>query len=109
MTEKKLGMKFDQQKTQWHLLPFREVEEVVEVLMYGAKKYLPFNWEHVNPKRRYFNACLRHVLARLRGERFDKESGKTHLSHAACCLLFLMWADNEKIDWDKENNEVPSK
>ena len=27
------------------------------------------------------------------GEQTDSESGKHHLAHAVCCLMFLMWFD----------------
>ena len=40
-------------------------------------------------------ACHRHLQAWWSGERLDKESGLPHLAHAVCCLLFLMWGDDE--------------
>ena len=54
------------------------------------------NWQQVdNAKERYFNACHRHLQAWWSGERLDSESGLPHLAHAVCCLLFLMWGDDE--------------
>jgi len=71
------------------------------VLTYGSIKYEDNNWMHVNPpKDRYFSAMIRHITAWKGGERIDKESGLSHLAHAGCCLLFLMWFDNEGIDDD---------
>ena len=90
------GVKYDQEKTDWSLLPFAEIEEVVKVLMYGAKKYSIDNWKYVEPCReRYFSACMRHLIAWFTGERLDKESGYSHLAHAVCCILFLMWKDKK--------------
>lgn len=88
------GFKADAGKPDWMLLPFGPVEEIVKVLTLGAKKYAPDNWQKVpEAERRYPAALLRHVVARLQGERFDPETGLPHLAHAGCCLLFWMWFD----------------
>ena len=91
------GVKHDQGKPRWSLLPFREVLEVVEVLTYGSTKYSDDNWKRVpNLKTRYVDAALRHFTAWINGERFDPETNKSHLAHAVCCLLFLMWNDKQE-------------
>jgi hypothetical protein len=91
------GKKFDQDKSRWDLLPFGALEQVAQVITYGAKKYEPENWKKVPESRgRYFAASLRHLTAWFRGEKLDPESGLPHLAHAACCLLFLMWFDNQE-------------
>ena len=42
------GVKYDQDKLQWSLMPWDALEETVRVLMYGAKKYPePDNWKRV--------------------------------------------------------------
>jgi hypothetical protein len=89
-----LGRKFDGGKNRWELLPWEEVEEIVEILTFGAEKYEDNNWQHVKPRSRYVGALFRHLIAWVRGEKKDPESGKSHLAHAGCCLLFLMWSDN---------------
>jgi len=91
-----VGRKFDGDKPRWDLLPWREVEQVVEVLTLGAVKYEDDNWKKVGPKTRYVAATFRHVIARIKGEVIDTESGKPHLACAICNLLFLLWHDNEK-------------
>jgi hypothetical protein len=89
--DKPPGLKLDQGKREWHLLPWEAAEQVVDVLMFGAKKYAPDNWRHVeNAQTRYLNAAIRHLLAWKRGEAHDPESGLHHLAHAACCVLFLL-------------------
>ncbi|MBW1783068.1 MAG: hypothetical protein JRL30_20285 [Deltaproteobacteria bacterium] len=91
----KKGTKFDTGKPRWSLLPFFEVEEIVDVLTQGAVKYADDNWMSVKPgKDRYFSAMMRHISAWKNGERVDPESGRSHLAHAGCCLLFIMWFDN---------------
>jgi len=89
----KKGIKYDSNKLQWYLLPFEVLQDVVRVLMLGAKKYAPYNWKYVKPKERYFDACMRHLTAWQAGEKKDPESGLSHLAHAICCLVFLLWHD----------------
>ena len=94
-----LGVKFDRNKPMWSLVPPGPMEEVVEVLTYGANKYSPDNWQHVDdPDTRYFNAAMRHIWAWRQGEQFDAESHKSHLAHAVCCLLFLLAFDEDEDD-----------
>ena len=88
------GMKFDNGKRVWSLLPLESVELVVDVLMFGATKYAPNNWKKVQPMERYLDAAMRHLVARLQGEVLDKESGLPHLAHLACCALFAIWFDH---------------
>lgn len=84
------GRKFDGGKLQYGLLPPAALQATVEILTFGAEKYEPNNWKYVpDSKRRYFDAMQRHVWAWKNGEQNDIESGKHHLAHALCCLMFL--------------------
>ena len=91
----KEGVKFDDGKLRYDLLPICGIREIIRVLMHGAKKYDDNNWHKVasqpEGKARYYNACKRHIDDWWEGEENDKESGLHHLAHAACCLLFLLW------------------
>lgn len=94
---KKPGVKNDSKKIAWQLLPWAEVEEVAQVMDDGAKKYSPDNWRIVpNAQERYFSAAIRHLVAWQKGEKKDPESGRSHLAHGICCLLFLMWFDKKR-------------
>lgn len=85
------GVKHDQGKPRFDLLPPRAVEAVARVLEFGARKYAPGNWQKVQGGRwRYTRAALGHVFAYVKGEQKDPESGENHLAHAACCVLFLL-------------------
>ena len=53
------------------------------------------NWVLVEPER-YDDAALRHIQAYLSGELNDPESGKPHLAHALCCLMFRLELDLRK-------------
>lgn len=84
------GRKFDGNKLQYGLLPPLAVKATVEILTFGAEKYEPDNWKYVpDSKRRYFDAMQRHLWAWKEGEQNDLETGKNHLAHAMCCLMFL--------------------
>lgn len=93
-----VGKKFDNGKPRWGLLPFRELKEVVDILTFGAEKYAENNWQKVRPTSRYIDATFRHFTAWCQGEKKDPESGKSHLAHVVCNILFLMWFDNEGIE-----------
>lgn len=101
---KNLGRKDDSDKRRYDLVPWKEFQEVVDVLTAGATKYAPDNWKHVPEARsRYLAAAQRHIIDGWAcGERYDDISkggdGKHHLAHAICCLLFLMWFDNNETN-----------
>jgi hypothetical protein len=84
------GRKDDTGKDPWDLLPWDAVREVVKVLAFGAKKYAPRNWEKGMAYSRLYAATMRHMIAWWDGERSDPETGFSHLSHAGCCVLFLL-------------------
>lgn len=84
------GRKFDSDKPEYGLIPAHALDELAHVLTIGAKKYARDNWRYVeDAERRYFDALQRHLWAWKRGERFDNETGRHHLGHAAACLFFL--------------------
>lgn len=92
-----VGRKDDAAKPRWSLIPWAQLAQVVEVLEHGARKYGDFNWRRVPlASDRYFDAAMRHLVAWRHGERLDPESGLPHLAHAICCLLFMMWFDDEE-------------
>jgi hypothetical protein len=89
--EPSIGMKFDNGKLDYTLLPWGSLDEVVKVLEFGAKKYARDNWKNVeNAEARYLAAAFRHMVQYNNGEANDSETGLSHLAHATCCLLFIM-------------------
>ena len=91
------GMKDDDGKLRWDLLPWDAVEKIVEIMTYGAKKYSPNNWQKVL-KNRYQAAMMRHFVAEWKGEDDDRESELLHLAHMACNALFLLWKKINEVD-----------
>jgi hypothetical protein len=95
------GIKNDSEKPQMALLPFDSLEEVARVLTFGARKYSPDNWRKVpEGLERYESAMLRHLAAYHRGEAVDQESGLSHLAHAACCILFMIYFEKQAKSYD---------
>jgi hypothetical protein len=84
------GVKHDQGKTRWDLLPFDAVDQVARVMTFGAEKYNDRNWERGMNWGRLIGAAFRHLAAFARGQNLDPETGLPHLAHAACCVLFLL-------------------
>lgn len=95
------GVKYDQDKLKWHLLPGDALNEVVKVFQFGADKYGERNWEKGMGWSRLFSAIMRHMWAWWRRNPHDEETGLSHLAHAACCVLFLLAYE---IRGDKNDN-----
>ena len=98
-----VGRKDDSNKPRYSLLPTGTINQVVQVLEYGASdKYEVDNWQKIpDARRRFYDAAMRHIDAWWNGEIIDidkdgvKGSQLPHLAHAICCLLFLLWFDNK--------------
>lgn len=85
--------KHDTGKTDWSLLPWDAVEEIIKVLQFGAGKYSPWNWAENGGFKfnRLFNSSMRHFVAWFwRREDLDPETGISHMAHLGCNVLFLL-------------------
>jgi hypothetical protein len=101
-----VGMKFDNGKVQYSLIPPYALAELAKCLTFGAKKYAPDNWKRVsNPKVRYLDAALRHIELVRQGEEYDKESGSHHFTCAMANLAFLVeFEKNPELNKEKQND-----
>lgn len=77
-------------KPRFELVPWPAIEEITQVLTFGAAKYEDNNWTRGARWGRYFAALCRHIFAWWGGENKDPETGFSHLAHAGCCVLFLL-------------------
>ena len=101
------GHKCDVEKLRMDLLSPVAIQELAGVLTYGAKKYKDRNWETGIKYGRVYAAAMRHLLAWWSGEEYDSESGLSHLSHAMCCLMFLIHYQNQPDGWVEEWDDRP--
>lgn len=91
MSDKLTGVKHDQDKLPWELVPWDALREVVSVLRFGKQKYSARNWENGIVYSRLYAAAIRHLSSWFQdGEDKDPETGISHLAHAACCTLFML-------------------
>lgn len=66
------GKKDDTEKLRYDLIPPEATKALATILTYGARKYAPGNWMHVQPfVPRYTAALLRHLEAWRGGEKID--------------------------------------
>lgn len=97
---KQEGIKHDQQKIRWDLVPYDAVNEIAKVLTFGAVKYEARNWEKGMDWSRAFGALQRHLTRWFHGQDRDKETQLTHLANAGCCLFFLLAWELRKVGTD---------
>jgi Domain of unknown function (DUF5664) len=77
-------------KTRWDLLPYDALDEIAKVLTDGANQYGDRNWEKGFPWTAVFASLMRHTSAWMLGEDICPKSGRPHLAHAGCNVLFLL-------------------
>ena len=102
------GVKHDQGKPRYDLLPPEALAGLADILGYGAAKYAPHNWRKGMDWSRVFAAAQRHVWAFWTGEDLDPESGLPHIDHAMCCLAFLSAYQKAGLGTDDRNNLLES-
>lgn len=80
------AVKYDQGKDDFTYVSIELMTALARVRAFGAKKYARDNWKKGFKVSRSLAAALRHIFARLAGQKNDPESGYDHLWHAICCL-----------------------
>lgn len=94
------GSKFDAGKARIDLIAPEMLFGTADILAFGAAKYSERNWEKGMSWSRPFGALMRHMWAWWSGEQIDPETGKSHLWHASCCLMFLIAFEARKSGTD---------
>jgi len=102
------AIRYDSGKADWSLMPWEAVEEINKVLEFGAKKYAKHNWQQGEgfSYTRVLNSLLRHVFSYMRGEDLDPESGLSHMAHAGCNVLFILYYIKNKSRYKNDDRYV---
>ena len=101
-----VAIKKDQDKPRVDLLDPEFLEGVADVLAFGAAKYSDHNWKLGFKWSRLIAATGRHLLAIMRREDIDPESGKPHVYHLGCSVMFLAWHMKHRRDLDDRYQNV---
>lgn len=84
------GLRFNEGKQRFDLLPPSWPRALVEVLTKGAEKYEDRNWERGMNWSTCYASMMRHIQAWWEGNDIDPESGLPHMAHAAWNALALV-------------------
>lgn len=109
--EKGGGMKYDQGKLDWSLLPWEVIETAVNRFTVGKEKYAAWSWtllEH--GKERYESALMRHFMEYKRGNRWDEDPRfeqhpSTHLQAALWNMICLVYYELQDIKAEADKNK----
>lgn len=95
----KTGVKFDQGKPRYELLPPDAVEAVARVMTDGASKYEDHNWTGLKISR-VLAALERHMKAYQAGENYPYDSREHHLAHVIANALMAYHLHFNKSEAD---------
>lgn len=95
----------------FYLIPYKVINYLGDIYLYGSKKYDENNWRKGIPYGKIFAAFCRHSGQWHGGEVFDGESGMHHLGHALWQLFCLRWYEQHTPENDDRwvNVEVNKK
>ncbi len=99
------GIKHDQGKPSISLIPVEAIIEEARAFDFGAKKYGRHNFRLGMDHTRVLDAALRHILAIVRGEDVDPESGLKHWAHARACLGMYAYFQSNGVGKDDRYKE----
>lgn len=85
----KEGLRYNEGKIRYDLVPAFAQEQYAKVLTLGAVKYAERNWELGMAWSKVISSLKRHTAAFEKGEDFDPETGLLHSAHIMCNAAFL--------------------
>lgn len=105
-----MGLKYDNGKPRWDLLPLEDIADIVDVYTAGARKYGEHNWENLQDG---YNRCkaamFRHLLAHEKGEFIDRETRCIHLAQVAWnAIAMLHFFKQEQQDVIERGDKKPT-
>ena len=94
------GLRYNNGKLRWSLLPVEPIVELIRVLEKGAVKYAPNNWKKftkAEADENCYDSMMRHIQQWRLGQTHDEETGLHHMAHIMCNAMFILWHSiNEK-------------
>lgn len=94
------GFKDDKGKADLSLLDKDPLWELARVFESGLAKYPKGNYKKGIPLTKYTAAAMRHMTQFNNGEDLDKDTGRSHLMHAAANLFIAYWTLSNKPEFD---------
>lgn len=88
-----VAKRYNAGKVSLSLLPAKALIAEAKVWQMGEQKYGRGNWQKLwgkNTVNVVMDSALRHMLAILDGEVYDKESGEPHAAHVRCNMAMLI-------------------
>lgn len=94
------SLRYNSGKPQLNEISPKFLLEMGAVLEKSRQKYPRGNWEKGNNYSVPYDSMMRHLLAWQSGESIDKESGLSHLAHAALNLMMLHYYESNYPEFD---------
>lgn len=108
LTDPETGGQKGSKPERFDLIPWGAMDEVARVYAFGAEKYDSHNWRKGYPWSWSIASLFRHVVAFVKGEDRDPESGLHHLAHAVFHCLSLITFTEEQPDKDDRWSRPPA-
>ena len=80
------------------------VEGIGKVMTFGLGKHGEDNWKQFSHKE-FKGAMYRHLIAYMKGEVLDSETGLSHLYHLSCDAMFCDYFD-KKEERENRNDRI---
>lgn len=94
--------RYNDGKLEWSLLDYQALTPLVEVMMYGCKKYKRDDWKKGFPKEKLIDSLLRHAHALADGQELDPENNIHHVGG----IMFNAMVYYYQYEQDKKNEKL---
>jgi 5'(3')-deoxyribonucleotidase len=89
MSQDGKGLRFNEGKIRYDLIPSHALEGTASVFTFGSKKYGDYNWKRGMSWSNVLASLERHLQAIKKGQDYDPESGLLHISHLTANAMIL--------------------
>lgn len=120
MSNNDKALRYNEGKKQWTMIDWESMEGLVDILEFGAKKYSTYrtlddgskellisgrdNWKKGLELSSILDSAQRHLIAMMKGEFTDPESGFLHAHHVMCNMMFWVHFYNKQ---SKKISDMP--